>query len=206
MFWKNKAGKEFIVLLLCRVLALGLLCTHFLSQGNSVDVISSPWKNIFCKALPSFPTIYLALLQLKCNSNFLRLTFPNLLLSHHLISLHHHHACQRTIPSVFYASLSCNSFFQKTFLSLELSTHYEINYLICVLILECNLFKKRNSICFLPCSYPLNLEQCLSCSRHSQMFTEGGLTVIPCNSHGVHMPRVIHTLGIRQQNRDYKLL
>lgn len=64
--------------------------------------------------------------------------------------------------------------------------------------------RRETASVLLPHSYPQNKE-CHAVGMNSQMFT-GGLTVITCNNHAVHMPRVLHMLAIRQQNRDYKLL
>ena len=105
---------------------MDLFFIHLFSQGTSVDVISFPSNNVFCN-LSSFPTIYLALFKLKCN--FISLGYPSLTLCLPIPQIPlPPPQCQRTIPSVFCASLSFDSFPQRAFLSLELFTHFEINY------------------------------------------------------------------------------
>lgn len=102
--------------------------------------------------------------------HFLRCNFPDPLPSHpSFLSL-----LQKDSSKCSILSLNCTSFFQRIFFSLKWFIYYEINYLTYVLTLECELSKKRGSVWFLLHPSPQNLEQCLICSRHSQMFMKGG--------------------------------
>lgn len=136
MIWKHIAGKEFIVFLHFTVQAL-----ETLYQTPFSVVFSRCHSLSFCKASPSFPSVYHALFQLKCNSHFFRLTVPDPTPSHSPSPLP---AARGQFPA---CSVLHWAVFHWAFLSLELSTHYEINFLIRVLTLECKL-RKRNKIYF----------------------------------------------------------